>query len=136
MEMLEHHPVFVLCSIPEKEFLRGYLASHGDMTASIKKAWPKVTNIQNMARQLQKRDTVAALLDIIDGAETPTKSALVQLLWKTMRTTSNDYVVLRGAEQISDLEGYGIKPTPDAEEVQKIKNELARRIDNVSNANN
>jgi hypothetical protein len=53
-----------------------------------------------------------------------------------MRTTSNDYVVLRGAEQISDLEGYGIKPTPDAEEVQKIKNELARRIDNVSSTSN
>lgn len=109
---LQTHPLFDLLRSSEKTFVLTYLTSNGDVSKSIRVSFPKVQSIQRKALALQKNETVSALLAYIDGEETPTKEAMIRLLWKTMRNTSNDFVRIKGAEIISDLQGYKEKPNP------------------------
>lgn len=124
-EDLKKHSLFSMCSVQEQLFLLTYLSTRGDISKSISVAFPSVQNIQRKAILLQKNETISALLAFIDGEDIPTAEAIRKLVWKTMRNSTNEYIVMKGAELLTQ----NTKPTE--EELRHKRLEEARRIDGI-----
>lgn len=129
-ERLTTHPLYGLCSAPEKEFLLTYCRSHGDTATAVKLAYPSCKSIPATLKKLQQKEHVAALLDYLDGAEMPSKEDIVKLVWRTARKADRPHEVYRGIEILSDLQQLGVEKPSSEAEIQKLKQELARSLDN------
>lgn len=126
VQELEKHRLYKLCTIREQTFLLSYLTTRGDMAKAILIGWPNCKSVPAMAKKLQNNETVAVVLAMIDGEEMPTKESLTRLLWHTINTTKNPSIIIKGAEQIAELEGYN----DDPEDSRSLKIQKARELDN------
>lgn len=112
----------------QKKFVDMYLSTRGDIVKAIQLAFPEIKRVDIHSRKLQKNDTISALLAFIDGEEKPTVKSMVDLLWKTIRNSNNDYVRLKGAELIAELEGYKKEDSEEQKRLRTIQD--MERIDN------
>lgn len=122
VDQLKRHPLFLMCTEKEQLFLSVFVETAGDMLQAIKSSYEMTGKAAlNQARKLQKRSTVVALLDEINGQTLPTKEDLVKECWRHVRRATTPYVALKGIEIIAILEGYKVKPTAEDERQDRIK---------------
>ena len=128
LAQLTVHPLYEMCTAQERRFLDLYTTTKGDMAEAIKQTWTNTKDVWRKSRTLQRNDTIAALLDYIDGEDIPTRDQILKTVWKAMKQARVPHEVYRGAEIISDIIGLGVQKA-DTEEIQKLKNALAQKID-------
>lgn len=123
---LRSHPLYDLLDSRHKMFIDMYLSSKGSMTKAIKHAFPNVKNVAAYSLKLQKNDTIAALLDFIDNDDKPNVEELRRILWRTIKASTGESVIIKGAELLAKL-----LDSPSDEDRQKQKIQEGKRIDGL-----
>lgn len=131
VDELKQYPLYGLLTPPQKLFVELYLTTSGNISLAITRAFPNVRAVGQYSVRLQKNPNIAAILALIDGEEKPSKEALSKLLWKTIRNSSKERIIIEGSKQLTELEGYTL-PETEEEKRDRIKRQM-KEIDQWRN---